>query len=71
MQGGLSLDSAPDVAYLEAGHSGELVEDGAMVTRHSYRYDLVHARALPPEASTALIQQAMEDFGTCAAWDLI
>jgi len=63
----LSFENAPDVAYLEAGHSGELVEDRAMVARHSYRYDLVHARALPPEASTALIQQAMEDFGRCAA----
>lgn len=40
---------------------------GASSLRHSYRYDLVHARALPPEASTALIQQAMEDFGRCAA----
>ncbi|MET9620007.1 helix-turn-helix transcriptional regulator [Streptomyces sp. NPDC006464] len=60
----LSFENAPDVAYLEAGHSGELVEDRAMVARHSYRYDLVHARALAPEASTALIQQAMEEFGT-------
>lgn len=63
----LSFDNAPDVAYLEAGHSGELVEDRAMVGRHSYRYDLVHARALSPEASTALIQAAMEDYETCAA----
>ncbi|MFF0572325.1 Scr1 family TA system antitoxin-like transcriptional regulator [Streptomyces sp. NPDC004041] len=51
------------MVYLEAGHSGELVEDRAMVARHSYRYDLVHAQALSPEASTALIQQAMEEFG--------
>jgi transcriptional regulator with XRE-family HTH domain len=63
----LSFENASDVAYLEAGHSGELVEDRAMVARHSYRYDLVHARALSPEASAALIQQAMEDFGRCAA----
>ncbi|MET8971772.1 helix-turn-helix domain-containing protein [Streptomyces hydrogenans] len=59
----LSFENRPDVAYLEAGHSGELVEDRAMVARHSYRYDLVHAQALSPEASTALIQQAMEEFG--------
>ncbi len=65
----LSFENAPDVAYLEAGHSGELVEDRATVARHSYRYDLVHAGALPPEASTALIQQAMEDFGACPAYD--
>ncbi|MFC4494953.1 Scr1 family TA system antitoxin-like transcriptional regulator [Streptomyces ovatisporus] len=62
----LSFDNSPDVAYLEAGHSGQLVEERAMVARHSYRYDLVHAEALPPEASTALLHQAMEDFGTCA-----
>ncbi|WP_055592903.1 helix-turn-helix domain-containing protein [Streptomyces hirsutus] len=62
----LSFDNAPDVAYLEAGHSGELVEDRAMVTRHSHRYDLVHARALPPEASAALIRRAMKEYETCA-----
>ncbi|MFF0104541.1 helix-turn-helix domain-containing protein [Streptomyces hirsutus] len=62
----LSFDNAPDVAYLEAGHSGELVEDRAMVTRHSHRYDLVHARALPPEASVALIRRAMKEYETCA-----
>ncbi|MET9953421.1 helix-turn-helix transcriptional regulator [Streptomyces sp. NPDC006339] len=59
----LSFENRADVAYLEAGHSGELVEDKAMVARHSYRYDLVHAQALSPEASTALIQQAMEELG--------
>ncbi|WP_234426617.1 helix-turn-helix domain-containing protein [Streptomyces niger] len=58
----LSFEHASDVAYLEAGHSGELVEDRAMVARHSYRYDLVHARALPPDTSRALLQQAMEEF---------
>jgi transcriptional regulator with XRE-family HTH domain len=66
----LSFENAPDVAYLEAGHSGELVEDRVMVARHSYRYDLVHARALPPEASAALIRRAMEEYETCAAPDL-
>jgi transcriptional regulator with XRE-family HTH domain len=65
----LSFENGPDVAYLEAGHSGELVEDQAKVARHSYCYDLVHADALPPEASAALILQAMEDFGTCPAQD--
>jgi transcriptional regulator with XRE-family HTH domain len=63
----LSFEKASDVAYLEAGHSGELVEDRAMVARHSYRYDLVHAQALPPEPSAALIQRAMEEYETCAA----
>ncbi|WP_078849657.1 helix-turn-helix domain-containing protein [Streptomyces sp. NRRL F-5126] len=60
----LSFESGPDVAYLEADHSGELVEDRAMVAKHSYRYDLVHAQGLSPEASTALIQKAMKEFGT-------
>ncbi|WP_246530757.1 DUF5753 domain-containing protein [Streptomyces bathyalis] len=63
----LSFENASDVAYLEAGHSGELVEDRAMVALHNYRYDLVQARALPPEASTVLICKAMEEFGRCAA----
>lgn len=66
----LSFDSAPDVAYPEAGHSGELVEDRAMVARHSHRYDLVHARALPPEASAALIRRAVKEYETRAVPDL-
>ncbi|MEV7593027.1 helix-turn-helix transcriptional regulator [Streptomyces sp. NPDC089922] len=59
----LSFQNGPDVAYLEAGHSGELVEDRAMVAQHSYRYDLVQAQGLSPEASTALIRKAMKEFG--------
>ncbi|MFD4261981.1 helix-turn-helix domain-containing protein [Streptomyces sp. NPDC058534] len=65
----LSFDHAPDVAYLEAGHSGELVEDRTMVARHSHRYDLVHARALPPEASAVLIRRVMKEYETCAVPD--
>ncbi len=65
----LSFGNAPDVAYLEAWHSGELVEDRVMVARHSHRYDLVHARALPPEASAALIRRVMKEYETCAAPD--
>ncbi|MGW6614527.1 helix-turn-helix domain-containing protein [Streptomyces erythrochromogenes] len=60
----LSFENGPDVAYLEAGHSGELVEDRAMVAQHSYRYDLVHAQGLSPEASTALIRKAMKEFAS-------
>ncbi|WP_307865451.1 helix-turn-helix domain-containing protein [Streptomyces montanisoli] len=60
----LSFESGPDVAYLEADHSGELVEDRVMVAKHSYRYDLVHAQALSPMASTALLHKAMKEFGT-------
>ncbi|WFB09229.1 helix-turn-helix transcriptional regulator [Streptomyces sp. LX-29] len=62
----LSFESMPDVAYLEGGHHGELVEDRAAVARHSHRYDLVQAMALPPAASTALIREAMEGFSACA-----
>ncbi|MFK0115788.1 Scr1 family TA system antitoxin-like transcriptional regulator [Streptomyces sp. NPDC090994] len=65
----LSFASAPDVAYLEGGRSGELVEDRSMVARHSYCYDLLHAQALPPEASAVLIRQAMEEYETCAVAD--
>ncbi|MGW3563198.1 helix-turn-helix domain-containing protein [Streptomyces sp. NPDC000941] len=60
----LSFENAPDVVYLE-GVSGELVENGAAVRRLSHRYDLVRAMALPLASSTALIQQAMEDFNRC------
>ncbi len=60
----LSFESDPDVAYLEAGHAGVLVEDRAVVAHHSYRYDLVHAQGLSPEASVALIQTAMKEFAS-------
>jgi transcriptional regulator with XRE-family HTH domain len=63
----LSFAKATNVAYLEGDSSGELVEDAAVVARHSYRYDLAHAMALPPRASTALIGKAMEDYSTCPA----
>ncbi|MEC4014959.1 helix-turn-helix domain-containing protein [Streptomyces sp. H27-D2] len=61
----LSFENAPAVAYIEGDSSGELVEDKTAVARHSYRYDLVHAMALSPAASTAFIRKAMEGFSTC------
>ncbi|MBO0652980.1 helix-turn-helix transcriptional regulator [Streptomyces triculaminicus] len=61
----LSFRSGPDVAYLEGDHHSELVEDSAATARHSHRYDLVHASALSPTASTAWLERAMEDFSTC------
>ncbi|MEU1308701.1 helix-turn-helix transcriptional regulator [Streptomyces cinnamoneus] len=60
-----SFDNAPDVVYLEGDVRGELVKDRRAVARHSHRYDLVHASALSPAASTDWLEKAMEEFGTC------
>ncbi|MEU1824544.1 helix-turn-helix transcriptional regulator [Streptomyces abikoensis] len=63
----LSFGTAPDVVYLEGGLSlTAMVKDRKAVARHSHRYDLVHALALPPAESRRWIEKAMEEFGT---WD--
>ncbi|MDT0450640.1 helix-turn-helix domain-containing protein [Streptomyces hesseae] len=63
----LSFDNAPDFVYLEGGTAlTDMVRDRKAVARHSHRYDLVHALALPPAESRRWIEKAMEEFST---WD--
>lgn len=61
----LSFDSGPDMAYFEGVALTGLVRDRRAVARHSHRYHLVHAAALPPNASSTFIQEAMEEFDAC------
>ncbi|MEV6777637.1 helix-turn-helix domain-containing protein [Streptomyces syringium] len=61
----LSFDSGPDMAYFEGVALTGLVRDPRAVAQHSHRYHRVHAAALPPNASSTFIQEAMEGFDAC------
>jgi hypothetical protein len=57
----MAFPDAPPLVYLESQHSGDTIEDPALVEDYRRSYDLLRAAALPPEASLALIEQAAED----------
>ncbi|WP_312018644.1 helix-turn-helix transcriptional regulator [Streptomyces sp. I05A-00742] len=62
----LSFKNAPNMAYLEGDLYGHLVNDSAAVARHAHRYDLVHAAALHPDPSIAMIERLVEEYDKCA-----
>lgn len=62
----LGFERGPDVAYIESSHSGELAEASEDVAAYALAYDLLQAKALPPDESLALIRSAMEEFSRCA-----
>ncbi len=57
----MAFPDAPPLVYLESQHSGDTIDDPALVEQYRRSYDLLRAAALPPEASLALIEQAAED----------
>ncbi|MFJ3699089.1 Scr1 family TA system antitoxin-like transcriptional regulator [Streptomyces sp. NPDC090052] len=58
----LSFDRGPDVAYTESSHSGELLEAPEEVAEYALAYDLLQAKALPPDESLVVIRSVMEEY---------
>ncbi|WP_432057254.1 helix-turn-helix domain-containing protein [Streptomyces sp. bgisy022] len=57
----MTFPDAPPLVYLESQHSGDTLDDPALVEEYRRSYDLLRAAALPPKASLALIEKAAED----------
>ena len=57
----LGFTEGPDVAYADGLGGGRLIEQPEEVENCRYRYNLVRAAALSPEASVSLITAAMEE----------
>jgi hypothetical protein len=52
---------SPDVVYAETPTDGQLSGDSDIVARCRFRYDLLRAAALSPEASAELIRAVLEE----------
>ncbi|WP_343070924.1 helix-turn-helix transcriptional regulator [Streptomyces bathyalis] len=66
----LSFEKGKDVAYTESSHSGELLEDPDEVAEYALAYDLLQAKALPPDESMTVIGSAAKEYGACATQEL-
>ncbi|MDT0347624.1 helix-turn-helix domain-containing protein [Streptomyces litchfieldiae] len=57
----MTFSDAPPVVYSETEHTGQLIDDPAMVARYRASYDWLRATALPPRASLDLIESVAKD----------
>ncbi|MFF9587007.1 helix-turn-helix transcriptional regulator [Streptomyces achromogenes] len=58
----MTFAEAPPLFYTEALHSGDTIDDQALVKEYRRSYDRLRAVALSPEASLDLIKAAAEDY---------
>ncbi|MFF4929430.1 Scr1 family TA system antitoxin-like transcriptional regulator [Streptomyces griseofuscus] len=58
----MTFPDAPPLFYTEALHSGDTIDDPAIVKEYRRSYDRLRAVALSPEASLDLIKAAAEDY---------
>ncbi|MFE5171665.1 helix-turn-helix domain-containing protein [Streptomyces sp. NPDC056601] len=58
----MTFTDAPPLVYTESLHTGDTIDDPALVKEYRRSYDRLRAAALPPEASLALIEEAAEDY---------
>ncbi|MFI1535726.1 helix-turn-helix domain-containing protein [Streptomyces anandii] len=58
----MTFSDAPPLFYTEALHSGDTVDDIALVQEYRKSYDRLRAAALAPEASLAMIKAAAGDY---------
>ncbi|MFB8266408.1 Scr1 family TA system antitoxin-like transcriptional regulator [Streptomyces sp. NPDC055955] len=58
----MTFTDAPPLVYTESLHTGDTIDDPALVKEYRRSYDRLRAAALPPEASLALIDEAAEDY---------
>ncbi|MDX3387784.1 helix-turn-helix transcriptional regulator [Streptomyces niveiscabiei] len=58
----MTFPDAPPLFYTEALHSGDTIDDPALVLEYRRSYDRLRAAARSPKASLAMIKAAAEDY---------
>ncbi|MBQ0828587.1 helix-turn-helix domain-containing protein [Streptomyces tagetis] len=58
----MTFADAPPTVYTEGDFTGQIVDFPPQVREYRYRYDLLRAVALPPEASLELLEDAARDY---------